>query len=87
MDFRKKVLTKINVPVGRIVFTKDKWGVLAKVYFNGITKPVCISDENYKNDDEFEIFIHYVKRASEKMICEAKKCFGENWRNFIKTRG
>lgn len=85
MDFRKQVLELVNVPVGRIAFRTDKWGLLATVYFNGITKPESIGDD--ADTEDWEDFLHYVKRKSAVMVGEAEKCYGENWREYIKARG
>ena len=83
MDFKKRILKIVNVPVGRITFRKDKWGILATVYFNGITTPISIGDD----DDDIDCFLHSVKNGSSLMIVEAEKCYGKNWRKYIKTRG
>jgi len=83
MDFKKRILKIIDVPVGRIAFRKDKWGTLATVYFNGISTPVSIGDDF----DDIDCFLHSVKNGSEQMIKEAEKCYGKNWRKYIKVRG
>lgn len=84
MDFRKKILSLIDVPVGRVSFRNDKWGTLVTVYFNGIASSVSIGDDML--DDCLEEFLHSVKNGSELMIKEAKACFGEKWNENIKYR-
>lgn len=83
MDFRKRILKIIDVPVGRIAFRNDKWGTLATVYFNGVGTPISIGDDI----DDLDSFLHSVRNGSELMIREAKRCYGEDWRKYIKTRG
>jgi len=84
--FRQKILKMVNVPVERVAFRKDKWGVLATVYFHGKYRPESIGDDMMNDKDSIHIFKHGVKSGSGLMVKEAEKTYGENWRKYIKHR-
>ena len=82
--FHKKVLEAITVPVEKISFRKDKWGEIATVYYAKSIRPTTIGDDFDK--DDWESFIETVKQCSRSFVSEAKKVYGNNWKNFVKHR-
>ena len=82
--FHKKVLESIDIPVERISFRKDKWGEIATIYYGKTTRPTTIGDDHDK--DEWESFLETVKQGSRSFVSEAKKVYGNNWKDFVKHR-
>lgn len=83
-EFRKKVYSLISDPVGRVCFRKDTFGLICTVYFDGVVRSLTIAQDS--DCDGFEWFENAVKCSSAHFVSEAKKCFGDNWRKYVKHR-
>ena len=82
--FHKKVLESVNIPVERIAFRKDKWGEIATVYFGKASRSITIGDDYDK--EQFESFLETVKQRSRSFITDAKKVYGDKWKQYVKHR-
>lgn len=82
--FHKKVLESIKIPVERISFRNDKWGEIATVYYGKTTRPTTIGDDH--DVYEWESFLETVNQGSRAFVSEAKKVYGDKWKQFVKHR-
>lgn len=82
--FHKKVLESVKVPVERISFRKDKWGEIATIHYGKATRSTTIGDDFDK--DDFESFLETVKQGSRAFVSEAKKVYGDKWKDKVNYR-
>jgi len=83
-NFKNQVLDLIKVPVQKVIVRKDKWGEIASVYFYGQARTTHICSDEMEDKDMVESFLHSVNNGSGLMIEEAKRCYGEDYRKYLK---
>lgn len=85
-EFKKTItglVIKINLPYQRISFGTDKWGFKATVYFHDKKMISLITGD--LTEDELDYFPESFRVNSNAMVCELKKCYGDNFRKYIKV--
>lgn len=74
----------LGLPYQKMSFREDKWGLLATVYFWGLSRPVSFDRYDIEDKDLWDTITHSIKSSSNKAKMEFYLRYGKDASKYVK---